>query len=77
MDSNLTIVAFIAVGFFAQLIDGSMGMGYKTSTSSLLMALGLSPILASSITHSAGVFVSAASAFSHFKLKNVDRKLLK
>jgi uncharacterized membrane protein YfcA len=76
MTENLSIFAFIAIGFFAQLIDGSMGMGYKTSTTSLLMALGLPPVLASSSTHSAGVFVSAASAFAHFKLGNVDRKLL-
>jgi uncharacterized membrane protein YfcA len=76
MTENLSIFAFIAIGFFAQLIDGSMGMGYKTSTTSLLMALGLPPVLASSSTHSAGVFVSAASALAHFKLGNVDKKLL-
>lgn len=76
MTDNLSILAFIAIGFFAQLIDGSMGMGYKTSTTSLLMALGLPPVLASSSTHSAGVFVSAASALAHIKLGNVDKKLL-
>ena len=76
MNENMGILAFIAVGFFAQLIDGSMGMGYKTSTTSLLMALGLPPVLASSSTHTAGVFVSLASAVSHWKLGNVDKKLL-
>jgi uncharacterized membrane protein YfcA len=40
------------------------------------MSLGLPPVLASSSTHTAGVFVSLASALSHFKLGNVDKKLL-
>jgi uncharacterized protein len=74
--NDMGILAFIAVGFFAQLIDGSMGMGYKTSTTSLLMALGLPPVLASSSTHTAGVFVSLASAVAHWRLGNVDKKLL-
>lgn len=77
MVDYLHLLAFIAVGFFAQLIDGSMGMGYKTSTTSLLMALGLPPVLASSSTHTAGVFVSGASAFAHYKLQNVDMKLFR
>ena len=34
------------VGLFAQLIDGSLGMGYGVTSSSMLLLVGLSPALA-------------------------------
>ncbi|MEM3951822.1 MAG: sulfite exporter TauE/SafE family protein [Nitrososphaerota archaeon] len=62
-------------GFFAELIDGSLGMGYGIISNSLLLSLGLSPALASATVHTAEIFTTLASGVSHFKFGNVDKKL--
>lgn len=69
------LIPFILVGFLAQLIDGSIGMGYKVSSTTFLLALGLPPIYASSSVHSAGVIVSAISGLAHVGYGNVNRNL--
>ena len=66
---------FIVVGFFAQMIDSSLGMAYGTSTSTFLAATGVHPKLASAAVHISEIFNNAVSAFSHFKMGNIDRKL--
>ena len=69
---------FIALaGFGAQLVDGSLGMGYGLTSSTLLVAIGLTPALASASVHLAEIGTSAASAISHGKLGNIDKKVLK
>lgn len=64
-------------GFGAQLVDGSLGMGYGLTSSTLLVAIGLTPAIASASVHLAEIGTSAASAISHGKLGNVDKKVLK
>lgn len=71
------LLPFIIAGFMAQLIDGSLGMGYKVSSTTFLLASGLQPALASSSVHTAGMFTSAASGLAHFKFGNLDKKLFK
>ena len=71
------VIVFVLVGAFAQLIDGSLGMGYKTSTTTFLLTLGVPPIFASSSVHLGGVFTSAASGLSHWKLGNLDKALFR
>ena len=64
------------IGFFAELIDGSLGMAYGVScTTFLKLSLGLPPMEASSLVHISEIFTSGVSAFSHFKLKNIDKSL--
>jgi uncharacterized membrane protein YfcA len=63
-------------GFAAQLVDGSLGMGYGLTSSTLLIAIGLTPALASASVHLAEIGTSAVSGFSHVKLGNVDKKVL-
>lgn len=63
-------------GFAAQLVDGSLGMGYGLTSSTLLIAIGLAPALASASVHLAEIGTSAVSGFSHGKLGNVDKKVL-
>jgi uncharacterized membrane protein YfcA len=63
-------------GFAAQLVDGSLGMGYGLTSSTLLIAIGLTPALASASVHLAEIGTSAVSGFSHAKLGNVDKKVL-
>lgn len=72
-----TILTFIAVGFAAQMIDGSLGMAYGISCSSFLMSTGVSPELASASVHVAEVFTTSSSGFFHWKLGNFDKKLFR
>lgn len=63
-------------GFAAQLVDGSLGMGYGVTSSTLLIAIGLAPAMASASVHLAELGTTAASAVSHVRLGNVDKKVL-
>ena len=71
-----TVAIFAVVGFVAQLVDGALGMAYGLTASSLLLAYGLSPALASASVHTAEVFTTAVSGASHWRLGNVDRTIL-
>jgi hypothetical protein len=69
---------FIALaGFGAQLVDGSLGMGYGVTSSTLLIAIGLAPAAASASVHLAELGTTAASAYSHVRLGNVDKTVLR
>lgn len=70
------LIIFTLVGFFAQLIDGSLGMGYKVSSTTFLLSFGIPPVLASASVHTAGVFTSATSGLAHIKFGNVRRDLI-
>ena len=59
-------------GFLAQLVDGSMGMGFGVSATSILLLLAYSPAAASAIVHFAEVATTAFSGASHIKFGNVD-----
>lgn len=69
------LLMFIAAGFAAQLIDGSLGMAYGVTASSLLLSLGLPPATVSATVHAAECFATGASAASHHIFGNVKRKL--
>jgi len=58
-------------GFFAQLIDGSMGMAFGVSATSLLLLLAYNPAAASAIVHLAEVATTAVSGVSHIRFGNV------
>ena len=64
------------VGLLAQLVDGALGMGYGVTSSSLLLLVGLSPALASASVHFAEMGTNVASGLSHWRLGNVDWKLV-
>ena len=70
------IILFTAVGFAAQLIDGALGMAYGLSATTVLLSLGATPAMASASVHTAEVFTTAASGMAHWRLGNVDRKLV-
>jgi uncharacterized membrane protein YfcA len=67
---------FAAVGFFAQLIDGALGMGYGVISSVVLLASGVPPAHTSASVHAAKLFTTAASGTSHILHGNVDRRIL-
>ena len=66
----------LAVGFFAQLVDGALGLGYGITCASAMMSFGVKlPAISGSI-HTAEMFSSAVSGFSHYKFGNVNKKML-
>lgn len=69
-------LVFAAVGFFAQLIDGALGMGYGVISSVVLLASGVPPAQTSASVHAAKLFTTAASGTSHIIHGNVDRRIL-
>jgi len=70
-----TFFICVLCGFLAQLVDGTLGMAYGVSSSTLLQAMGQSPAMASFCTHTAEIFTTLASGVSHFAMKNIDRSL--
>jgi uncharacterized membrane protein YfcA len=75
-DHVQAVLPFIAVGFFAQLIDGALGMAFGVITNTMLVSvMGLAPARASASVHVVETFTTAASAISHIIHKNVNWKL--
>lgn len=67
---------FLLIGFIAQIIDGSMGMAYGVSCNTLLRSItGVSAVTASASVHFSEMFTTLASGISHFKLKNIDKRI--
>jgi uncharacterized membrane protein YfcA len=67
---NLIVLGF--VGLLAQLVDGSLGMAYGVTSSTLLLAAGIAPAAASAAVHFSEIGTTLVSGFSHHKLGNVD-----
>lgn len=68
---NLVVLGI--VGFIAQLVDGSLGMAYGVTSTTLLLAIaGLTPALASTVVHISEVGTTLASGVSHWRFGNVD-----
>lgn len=70
------LIAIAFAGFIAQLVDGSLGMGYGVTSTSFLLTLGLAPALASASVHLAEIGTSGVSGFSHWRLGNVNGRVL-
>jgi uncharacterized membrane protein YfcA len=67
-----TWILLAIVGLIAQLVDGSLGMAYGVTSTTLLLAVGISPALASASVHLAEVGTCAMSGASHWRFGNVD-----
>ena len=65
-------VLLAIVGLAAQLVDGSLGTAYGVTSTTLLLAVGVSPALASAAVHLAEVGTCAVSGASHWRFGNVD-----
>src|ERR687886_669770 len=59
-------------GVIAQLVDGSLGMAYGVSSTTILVAAGIAPALASASVHIAEMGTTAVSGISHSSFGNVD-----
>lgn len=67
----------LLVGVFAEVVAGSMGMGYGVICTTTLLFLNIPPHIVSASIHSAESFTTAAGSISHIKLKNVSKSLVK
>ena len=74
MDADF--LTFLAIGFFAQLVDGALGMAFGVISTTAMLSLGMSPAHASAMVHTAEVFTSGASAVSHAIHNNINRRLV-
>ena len=70
------LIVLAVVGLVAQLVDGSLGMGYGVTSSTLLVLAGLTPAAASASVHFSELGTNLASGVSHWRLKNVDRRVV-
>jgi uncharacterized membrane protein YfcA len=64
------------VGFAAQLVDGSLGMAYGVTSTTLLLAIGTNAAAASATVHLAEIGTTLASGISHWRFGNVDWKVV-
>jgi len=71
-----TLVLLALVGLGAQLVDGSLGMAYGVTSTTLLLAIGTNPAAASATVHLAEIGTTLASGFAHWKFGNVDWKVV-
>jgi uncharacterized membrane protein YfcA len=70
------LIVLALVGLVAQLVDGSLGMGYGVTSSTLLILAGLTPAAASASVHFSELGTNIASGVSHWKLDNVDWRVV-
>lgn len=71
----MSFIWLFLIGMLAQLIDGSLGMAYGVTASTLLLSFGLAPSFASASVHATEVITTFLSGSSHWKLGNVHKGL--
>lgn len=76
MEIETVFLLYMLVGFLAQMIDGALGMAYGVSSNTFLLSLGISPAAASASVHMAEVVTTGISGIAHWRLGNVDWKLV-
>lgn len=59
------------------MVDGALGMAYGITSTTLLLSLGLPPVLASATTHAAECITTGFSALAHHQFGNVNRELFR
>jgi uncharacterized membrane protein YfcA len=70
------LVLLALVGLGAQLVDGSLGMAYGVTSTTLLLAIGANPAAASATVHLAEIGTTLVSGISHWRFGNVDWKVV-
>ncbi|ROS23888.1 sulfite exporter TauE/SafE family protein [Cellulomonas sp. PhB150] len=71
------LVLLAVVGLAAQLVDGSLGMAYGVTSTTLLLAIGTNPAAASATVHLAEIGTTLASGVSHWRFGNVDWRVVR
>ena len=76
-EGNNIFYWMVLTGVCAEVVAGSMGMGYGVICTTVLLILNIPPVSISASIHSAETFTSAAGAISHWKYGNINWKLAK
>jgi uncharacterized membrane protein YfcA len=71
-----TLILLALAGLGAQLVDGSLGMAYGVTSTTLLLAMGTNPALASATVHLSEIGTTLMSGASHWRFGNVDWKVV-
>ncbi|MFE1799731.1 sulfite exporter TauE/SafE family protein [Streptomyces sp. NPDC059517] len=71
-----TLVLLALAGLGAQLVDGSLGMAYGVTSTTLLLSMGTNPAVASATVHLAEIGTTLMSGASHWRFGNVDWKVV-
>jgi uncharacterized protein len=66
------IAIFALAGGLAQLVDGTLGMGFGVTSATVLLFMGVAPVTASAATHAAKLPTTFVSGLSHWREGNVD-----
>ena len=70
------VAAFALAGGLAQLVDGTLGMGFGVTSATVLLYLGVAPVTASAATHAAKLPTTLISGLAHWRAGNVDTAVL-
>lgn len=76
-EDNNIFYWMVLTGIGAEIVAGSMGMGYGVICTTVLLILNIPPVSISANIHSAESFTSAAGAISHYKYGNINWKFAK
>ncbi|MCF6524999.1 sulfite exporter TauE/SafE family protein [Streptomyces sp. JJ36] len=71
-----TLILLALAGLGAQLVDGSLGMAYGVTSTTLLLAAGTNPAAASATVHLAQIGTTLASGTAHWRFGNVDWRVV-
>lgn len=74
---NYQFAFFVLAGFLAQMVDGTLGMGYGVTSATCLMTFNINPVLVSAAIHTSEIFTTATSGYSHYKFGNVNKKMFR
>lgn len=67
---------YMLIGFIAQLIDGSLGMGFGVISSAVLLAQGVPPPLVSASVNAAKLPTGGTAALSNLYHRNIDWRIV-
>jgi uncharacterized membrane protein YfcA len=70
------LLVLALVGLAAQLVDGSLGMAYGLTSSTLLLLAGVAPAAASASVHLAEIGTTLAAGAAHWRFGNVDWRVV-
>jgi uncharacterized protein len=76
-EDNYIFYWMVLTGVIAEIVAGSMGMGYGVICTTVLLIMNIPPVSISANIHSAESFTSAAGAISHHKYGNINWKFAK
>jgi uncharacterized membrane protein YfcA len=70
------LLVFALAGLFGQMVDGSLGMAFGVTSSTVLLSSGISPAASSASVHLAEIGTTLTSGVSHWRFGNVSWPLV-